>query len=177
MAYEGLSTPYPIRPEGHTLEAIRVVLGCLLNSRHTVATMAHRSALAEILQRVQRFRDVAYLYIHHHEWVVPAEGMVHNTRGGFQYRLFKGQDPERSSVGCHLVDADEQNGRAIPTWAFINLFSRCLELRNVEFSYRSVMTQYGDHRYDGQHGDADHFFSGGIRVRDKNHGGWGGLDH
>ena len=122
MAYEGLSTTYPLRPKGHKLEAIGIVLGYLLNSGHAIATLDQRNALEEIVRRGQRFRDVARLNILRRERVAVDQGLANNGGGDFEYLPFKGQDHERRSVRFLLVDAAEQQGRAMPLWAFISWF-------------------------------------------------------
>ena len=85
--YSGLSTTYPLRPEGHQLEAIGIILGCLLNSGHTVATMKQREALKEIVLRGQRFRAVAHFNILRRERMAVDEGLA-DTGGGISNTAF-----------------------------------------------------------------------------------------
>ena len=51
--YERLSTTYPLRPEGHKLEAVGIVLGSLLSDGQAITAMAQRNAVEEIEQRGQ----------------------------------------------------------------------------------------------------------------------------
>ena len=85
--YERFSTTYPLRPEGHKLEVIGIVLGCLLNSGHTIATVDQCNTLEEIVGRGQRFRDVAYFNILRRERVAVDEGLADNG-GGVQVPPF-----------------------------------------------------------------------------------------
>ena len=69
----------------------------------------------------------------------------------------------RRSFCCNHVNMDVQLERVIPPWAFLSRFSRNFELRNVRFSYRSVLKQTDDHSCAGKEDDAARFELGGNR--------------